>query len=212
MPMQKSLTTIGALSCLGAITGCVGPQAPYALAYVVSGANFAESSVHSKNRQLLIDGEKPKTADQLVLRGHDAQSGRGIILAIREQTAGSILRTDQSSFWNLTIHLPQGDVSHIKEVRLDLNSEAFAFWSSSLTNAPGSSGCIGYSKSGTVTIERSDSKTLIAKIDILVDAVSPLRWPSDCRDDTRIQRRTSVQAEPLSELVKLDKAIDISER
>ncbi|MGE0857640.1 MAG: hypothetical protein AB7I01_11195 [Gammaproteobacteria bacterium] len=207
--MRKAVSSLGVILAIGAIAGCIEMQAPYAETYVVSGARFTAESAHARNRALIGDGEKPESGTDFVLQGHQVRSGDGSIVAFREQSPGSILRTDRSSFWNLTVFFPQMNLGTANEIRLDSRSDVFAFWSSSLTNSPGSSGCWGYSKSGSVTLQRASDGLFTLDVDLMVDTFSPLNWPGDCEEEKRIRRRVTAHAQSLSKLIEFDRAVGI---
>ncbi len=205
MRLHQSLIGLPALLFLSAIAGCVGVQAPFTRAFVAFDAEFEGSGLHEANRRSLRLGQPPAVSREFVLLGHQVKSGKGYILAIREHSSGSFLKTDQASFRDLTVFIPPQARNLGGEYRVGRQTEALAFWSTGSINSPGSNGCFGYGADGSLSFERVSAEQYAVTINISIDPESPLNWPGECDSQVHLSSRVMAQVRSLRDLRQLDR-------
>ena len=139
---------------------------------------------HEKQLERVATGAAPSRLRfddrRFVLNGHRIVRGEGDVLAIRREDSGVPWRTDQASFRYLTIYFPKGQFRTDAPIRFGHRDGPLAFFSRGSLNMPGTNGCYGYGKRGTVTLHKLSGEVFRASLDLTVVLTSPLGFQSEC--------------------------------
>ena len=145
---------------------------------IVFDARLSQESQHAALQQAIAKSAPRRIDENFVLAGHRISGGSGVVLAIREFSSGSLLRTDRAAFRKLTIYLPQTNLrGRINLAEID---GVVAYWSSGSSAMPGKSGCYGYARSGTLDVAGETKDTVTVSISATFDSYSPAGWDKEC--------------------------------
>lgn len=117
---------------------------------------------------------------RFVLSGHRVVRGEGDILTFRGQDSGVPWKTDQASFRYLTIYFPKGYFQTETPIRFGSPGGPFAFFSRGSLNMPGTNGCFGYGRQGSISLKKLPDDTIKVILDLKMGLASPLKFQGEC--------------------------------
>lgn len=121
---------------------------------------------------------------------HRLARGREIVVGIRRY---SDARIDREGFRKITFVIDK-DVKDGEVIKIP-SDRARAAFGSGLSFMPGKSGCYGEATSGTVSVSRTDMKSLRVNAAVNFHLKSPLDWAGECKS---LEFRSSFTAEKLN--------------
>ena len=135
---------------------------------------------HEEMRKRLVESQTLGSSYEFAVTGHRITRGAGTVVATRSYRRGIPLLTDQGGFEKLTVFLP-GEVASSSRVRIGDRDGVIAFYSKGSSAFPGSSGCIGYAKAGTLEVDGASTNGAVhVTMDLDFDLYSPQGWAGDC--------------------------------
>ena len=139
--------------------------------FFVENAELMESDIQKECRRQILAGRYfPREWMNLILTGHRIKEGSGLVIGYRSFTKPTGNQSFLPSYLKLTIYLNKKsliwiDSSLVWNVPRD-ESESIVIRSWANAPMPTSYGCIGYARSGTVTLKRLNSSKMKVSLDL----------------------------------------------
>lgn len=170
-------------------------------AFFVEHAQLSEID-RKTNIQTEVADLKPKVRE-ITYAGHRVSKGTGLILALREFSAGNILITDQAVFKKITVFISGVEELESGSIVRFGSNEITAFLSHSSSSFPGGNGCYGYATKGSIFVKKINAQNIAVRLDLIFDQRSPGDWTGECLP-TAINESFNAHKKSISSLTPWD--------